>query len=76
MTPMRNSLCEPFVYININGSPLEMWNMKDYLKQWFKHHRYADEVIESLSFEKVEKFKYLGVTVTDTNDIREEIKSE
>ena len=25
-------------------------------------------------FEKVEKFRYLGVTVTNTNDIREEIK--
>ena len=25
-------------------------------------------------FKKVEKFKYLGVTVTNTNDIREEIK--
>ena len=31
-------------------------------------------VIENLSFEKVEIFKYLGVTVTNTNDIREEIK--
>ena len=31
-------------------------------------------VIEKLSFEKVEKFKCLGVTVTNTNDIREEIK--
>ena len=31
-------------------------------------------VIENLSFEKAEKFKYLGVTVTNTNDIREEIK--
>ena len=31
-------------------------------------------VIENLSFEKVQNFKYLGVTVTNTNDIREEIK--
>ena len=32
-------------------------------------------VIGNLSFEKVEKFRYLGVTVTNTNYIREEIKS-
>ena len=31
-------------------------------------------VIENLSFEKVEKLRYLGVTVTNTNDMREEIK--
>ena len=31
-------------------------------------------VIENLSFENVEKFRYLGVTVTNTNDVREEIK--
>ena len=31
-------------------------------------------MIENLSFEKVEMFKYLGMTVTNTNDIREEIK--
>ena len=30
--------------------------------------------IGNLSFENVEKFRYLGVTVTNTNDIREEIK--
>ena len=31
-------------------------------------------VIGNLSFEHVEKFRYLGVTVTNTNDMREEIK--
>ena len=31
-------------------------------------------VIGILSFENVEKCRYLGVTVTNTNDIREEIK--
>ena len=31
-------------------------------------------VFENLSFEKVEKFKCLGVTVTNTNDIHEVIK--
>ena len=31
-------------------------------------------VFENLSFEKVEMFRYLGVTVTNTNDICEEIK--
>ena len=31
-------------------------------------------VIGLLSFENVEKFRYLGVTVTNTTDIREEIK--
>ena len=31
-------------------------------------------VIGNLSFENMEKFRYLGVTVTNTNDIREEIK--
>ena len=36
--------------------------------------RQQNKVIENLSFETVEKFKYLGVTVTNTNDIREEIK--
>ena len=29
---------------------------------------------ENVSFENVEKFKFLGVTVTNTNDIRKEIK--
>ena len=32
------------------------------------------KVIGNLSFENVEKFKYLIVTVTNANDIREEIK--
>ena len=31
-------------------------------------------VIGNLSFENIEKFRYLGVTVTNTNDIHEEIK--
>ena len=31
-------------------------------------------LIGNLSFENVEKCRYLGVTVTNTNDIREEIK--
>ena len=31
-------------------------------------------VIGNLSFENVEKFRYLGVTAANTNDIREEIK--
>ena len=31
-------------------------------------------VIGNFSFENVEKFRYLGVTVTNTNDIPEEIK--
>ena len=31
-------------------------------------------LIGNLSFEKVEKLRYLGVTITNTNDIREEIK--
>ena len=31
-------------------------------------------VIEYLSCENVKKFKYLGVTVTNTNEIRVEIK--
>ena len=31
-------------------------------------------VIQNLSSENVEKFRYLGVTLTNTNDIREEIK--
>ena len=30
--------------------------------------------IRNFSFENVEKFRYLGVTVTNTNDMREEIK--
>ena len=36
--------------------------------------QYQNIVIENLSFENVEKFKYLGVTVTNTNYIPEEIK--
>ena len=36
--------------------------------------RQQNIIIENLSFENVEKIKYLGVRVTNTNDIREEIK--
>ena len=36
--------------------------------------QYQNIVIGNLSFENVEKFRYLGVTVTNTNDIHEEIK--
>ena len=32
-------------------------------------------IIGNLLFESVEKFNYLGVMVTNTNDIREEIKN-
>ena len=38
------------------------------------HQQNQNIVIENLSLEKVEKFKYLGVMVTNTNDIHEEIK--
>ena len=41
-------------------------------QQNVKHNQ--NVVIGNLSFENVEKFRYLGVTVTNTNDIREEIK--
>ncbi|KAJ4447170.1 hypothetical protein ANN_09171 [Periplaneta americana] len=32
------------------------------------------KILYDLSFEEVEKFKYLGATVTNINDTREEIK--
>ena len=43
----------------------------------FRHQNVVQDqniVIRNLSFENVEKFRYLGVTVTNTNYIREEIK--
>ena len=43
----------------------------------FRHQNIVQNqniVFENVSFEKVEEFKYVGVTVTNTNDIREEIK--
>ena len=43
----------------------------------YRHQNVAQNqniVIGNLSFENEEKFKYLGVTVTNTKDIREEIK--
>ena len=36
--------------------------------------RHQNIVNGNLSFENVEKFRYLGVTVTNTNDVCEEIK--
>ena len=41
------------------------------------HHQNVQNrniVIGNLSFENVENFKYLGVTATNTNYIREEVK--
>ena len=49
MTPMRNSYVShlySLTFININGPPLEMWNPKDYIKQWFKHQRHADDRLQ------------------------------
>ena len=38
------------------------------------HNQNQNIVIRNLLFENVEKFRNLGVTVTNANDIREEIK--
>ena len=66
-------------------------NSKEKLGQWFgsklqkeymitsRHQNVVwsqNITIENLSFENEEKFKYLRVTVTNTNDICEEIKWE
>ena len=56
------------------GSRSERLNSLDKKCGEFEKLEQANIVIGNLSFENVEKFRYLGVTLTNTSDIREEIK--
>jgi len=40
-----------------------------------KLHHLQNSINETITFERVEEFKYLGTTLTNQNSIAEEIKS-
>ena len=65
------------IFIKASKDGLEVNSKKTKYMTTSRHQNVIQNqniVIENLSFENVEKFRYLGVTVTTTNDIREEIK--